>query len=202
MIVKLDKETVQKCRDFANKRAADSSNLYRARGELSKQKIFADIFYGTLAEFAVASMLENCTQPDLTIYETRNKSFSKDLKWNGLNLHVKSQGENAAARYGLSWVFQVQDSLVTAPSTEDYIVACTVLPGLDVQINGIIPAKLISWKPLRVPSYQGTKIALYWADHLDIKLELESFKLLQSQSESQSLSDQQPKISSEIALKQ
>lgn len=171
MIVRLPEKTIEICREFANKRTDDSLKLYTMRGELKKQKIFADIFYGALAEYAVHVALEGSTAPDLRILPKAQKSFQQDITFNGLTIHVKSQGEASAKKYGLSWVFQKQDPLITKPTGTDVLALCMVLDDLSVDIRGFIPANSNvlhgNFKQLKVFQYRSTKLALYWDDFID-----------------------------------
>lgn len=173
--IRLSADIIDKCRDFANKRTDKSLALYKQRGELNRQKIFADIFHGTLAEFAVSHFLSGCSQPDLNIYDVPQKSYSKDLKFKDINIHVKSQALKASARYGLSWVFQKYDPLVLKPTKQDYLALTCVLPDLTVQINGIMPARSSIFKPLKIESYASSKTALYLTDALEFIVPIEEF---------------------------
>lgn len=171
MIVKLPADIVEKCREFAFKRADDSLALYKHRGEARRQKIFADIFYGTLAEFAVFLSLRpgSCSEPSLDLLEVKKKSFEPDLVYGKYRLHIKSQAEEQSEKYGLSWCFQRQDPLLIKPGDYDLIGLCTVLPDLSVQIQGFVLALGVKgrYKPLRVAQYTRTKLALYYLDVQD-----------------------------------
>lgn len=159
--IKLDSAIKEKCRAFANKRTDDSLSLYQFRGEARRQKIFADIFYGVLAEHAVGSLLLD--NPDLNLYEVEKKSFSSDLKYKNLNVHVKSQGQESANAYGISFVFQRQDPLLVSPKAEDVIAMCVVLDNLDVKVLGFLEAKKAQFDELKISRYRGTKKAIYFS---------------------------------------
>lgn len=162
--VKLPDEVMERCKEFAKIRAEGSAKVYQFRGEANRQKIYSDILLGTLSEFAVASVLPNCTEPDLTIYEKKDKSYAKDLMFGPYHVHVKSQGETSAKRYGLSWVFQKTDPLVRSPQKHDLLALCCVNNDLTVEIIGIVPASKAVFKDLKVYQYRGTKTALYRQD--------------------------------------
>lgn len=173
MKVKLNKDQMRQCEDFALVRTNDSLSTYQFRGELRRQKIYADILYGTIAEFAVHTVLPGSTAPDLTIYDTAQKSFAKDLVYNGLNIHVKSQGYESAQRYGLSWIFQRTDPVLSRPSNRDVLALCCVESDHSVTISGFIPAKQAQFKDLKVSQYRNTKLALYNSDVLGYALNVE-----------------------------
>jgi hypothetical protein len=162
MVIKLSRSEIEKCRDFANTRTDQSLSLYQFRGEHRRQKIFADIFYGTLAECAISNILPNCSKPDLEIYTVDKKSFSKDLKFKDLNIHVKSQGVDSANAYGISWIFQRQDPLLTSPSEKDIFALALVYPHLEIKVLGFLKSTEAKFDELKVERYRGTKKALYF----------------------------------------
>lgn len=149
----------------------DSEALYRSRGELSVAKIRKDITNGAIAEYAAYEYLKsigiNTTAPDLAVYEGRRKSFSADLTAGGKTFHVKSQTKESADKYGLSWLFQEQDKIITLPGENSYLVLCLV-DGTDVHIKAIInevelsEADVVS-KP-KIGRYAISKKAIYFAD--------------------------------------
>ena len=178
MKISIDAETYQKCRKFAEDRLALSANLYKRRGEHNEAKISDDILIGTLGEFGVYKYLTEkgilVSEPDLKIYEKRNKTFASDLRNETLDIAVKSQAPSSIKRYGASWLFQRSDKLVSAPNDRSYI-AFTSVDGMVVEILGIVKAVdlLPYYAECKVPMYRGTKVALYLKDFQG-KIDLES----------------------------
>lgn len=160
-----------------------SANLYKMRGEESVLKIKNDIITGVLGEYAVSAYVKslgyNCSEPDLTIHKTRQKSFAADLESEAGTFHVKSQTQKSAQRYGASWIFQKEDRLMTLPSENCYLAFC-LIDNDKVQIKAIVSnidiveAKLT--KAPKIPKYAHTKLALYLDDILNSKINLRSLK--------------------------
>lgn len=165
----IQEQTMKRCRDFAEQRLAGSSRLYKQRGEKWVQKIYEDIVHGTAAEFAVKQFLDSqgveCSEPDLTIYTSKQKSFNADLCSGGKKLHVKSQSADSAARHGLSWTFQNQDKLLWQPAKEDYVVFCKVKDNM-IQLKAVCKATELLREELYVPPrialYGATKSVIYY----------------------------------------
>ena len=174
--VKLSQEVIDSCMEFVDTRTKDSAALYGSRGEARNTKIYKDILYGVLAEFAISSLLANCSKPDLTIYTKKQKSYAKDLEWNGLHLHVKSQGAVSAKRYGLSWIFQRTDPVVSKPAQTDILALCCVQDDLTVDVYGFLNASQAQFKELKVFQYRNSKTALYFEDILCYIKSVEDFK--------------------------
>lgn len=179
MIIELDKTIIDKCTDFANKRIEGSSNLYRYRGESNKDKMIEDCIIGTLGEFAAHKYLSDkgivVSEPDLTIYETKRKSFSADLFNEELKIHVKSQSEKSFKRYGMSYLLQRKDRIITSPENNEYFVFVKV-GGIFCEIVGTCKIKDIVdnslWGECKVPSYRHSKVALYIDELGSIDLEV------------------------------
>lgn len=167
------------CSDFADKRMQGSEALYRARGELNSAKIKQDIINGAMAEHAVQQYLVakglQASAPDLAIYKGRQKSFSADITAADKKFHVKSQTKDSADKYGLSWLFQEQDKILTLPGENSFLVLCMV-DGEEVHIKAIInevvlsEANIVS-KP-KIGRYANTKKAIYFDDLLKSNLNL------------------------------
>jgi hypothetical protein len=127
----LTPEIIQMCEEFAEKCSPTNKIQYTKRNQTNPEKIKKDIRIGKMGEFAVYHiMLEkkinDITQPDLNIYLKTHKSFDSDLKCNNYNLHVKSQCLESASRFGISWMFQKEDPIVTTPSVYDYFIGTIV----------------------------------------------------------------------------
>lgn len=159
------------CEEFADRRMKDSEALYKSRGELSVAKIRKDITNGAIAEYAAHQYLQTLgittTKPDLEIYEGRRKSFSADLTADGKTFHVKSQTKESADKYGLSWLFQEQDKIITLPGENSFLVLCMV-DGTDVHIKAIINEVVLSEADIvskpKIGRYAFSKKAIYFAD--------------------------------------
>ena len=114
---------VRQSKLFAESSADTSLDEYEKRGQADKHKITKDIYSGKIAEFMVFKWLKekgkDLLPPDLQIYEAGQKSFDADLISDSTKIHVKSHTINE--NYPISWLFQKKDSLVTAPTENDFI---------------------------------------------------------------------------------
>lgn len=98
------------CNDFAQKEIVTTERMRNKRGQFNREKMVYDTTVGKMGEWAVTWLFWknniDCSEPDMEIYEKHRKSFDADLTYDGVELHVKSQCEEAARRYGTSFVFQ------------------------------------------------------------------------------------------------
>jgi len=182
VLVKVSKELIDECKEFARLRVDDSESCYRRRGEARKQKMQLDIQQGTIAEWAVYNLLVDkaldVNEPDMTIHKIKNKSFGPDLSDGKLNFHVKTQPIESSKRYGYSWLFQKTDKVFINPTDNDFLVLTSSYFD-QVEIMGIIKIKdlvegcLISAP--KVPRYQYTKVAIYYDEICDSNVTLWRF---------------------------
>jgi len=185
-VVHISKDIIERCRDFANARIGMSEALYRARGEDRTFKMIEDIVVGCSAEFAVQQYMKEqgyeCTEPDLSLHQNGQKSFSADLQSQGKFLHVKAQTLDSAQKYGTSWIFQAEDATLTLPSENGFCFFCVVEPGAEtykvdikaaVYIIDILEAEAVS-KP-KVGRYAIFKKAIYLTDLEDKKVNTRRF---------------------------
>jgi len=168
--VKISPYTNKKIQKFASDRLSGSKGLYAYRGESREYKIKQDIVVGTAGEYGIYNHIKNlgykCSKPDLTIYESKRKSYDEDLHADGFDIHVKSQSTESSKRYGNSWLFQRSDSLVQNPSDSDILAfTCVDDASMIVTILGYATAEDILmnclWEECKVWSYRKTKVALY-----------------------------------------
>jgi hypothetical protein len=118
----------KECLDFAQKVVSTNTLKYAQRNQTDIDKIIEDIYVGKIAEYAVYNWLKSkgkaVQKPDTEIYQARYKSFDADLKDDKFNYHIKCMRRESAARFGLSWSFQIEDKLLTKPKTNDVLVLC------------------------------------------------------------------------------
>jgi hypothetical protein len=124
---KLDDNIVKLCEHFAEKCYLTNISKYQRRNQFDPLKIKNDIFVGKMAEFAIYFIfldrgIKDISIPDLKVYDKRFKSFDADLKTEKINLHIKTQDLQSSLKYGISWVFQKEDSLVKNPKDNDYFI--------------------------------------------------------------------------------
>jgi len=83
---------------------------YRDSSQNNLGKIHQDHYVSKIGEEAVKTVLRSCGAtvlgPDYTVYAGHQKSWEADLEVNGIPLGVKTQTQEAAERFGLSWTFQ------------------------------------------------------------------------------------------------
>ncbi len=166
MIYDISDELYEKCVKFANDRIGLSKHLYSYRGESNTDKMVEDIVIGTLGEWAIYLHLSELGyevgEPDMEIYTTRRKSFSADLFFNDIKLHVKSQGIVSAKRYGNSWLLQRSDKIIANPSDKDMYAFTNVdISTKKVTILGYCWCNMVKYDECKVPKYRSTKVAIY-----------------------------------------
>lgn len=167
--IEISNEVRELSLDFAERVIDSNVTHYAKRNQTNKKKIINDICVGKIAEFAVNRYFKlrgiDCTQPDLNVYEAKKKSFDADLIISCVkHIHVKSQLDSSAKRYGTSWMFQKTDKLITQPKATDYIALCLTKDGLsEVMIKSFLKADAVTDKydlPKLPQLY--SKRALYW----------------------------------------
>ncbi len=177
MEIVISQEVYDRCVKFAEERIAGSAGLYAYRGEANKEKMVEDCIIGTLGEFGAYEYLKSkgisISEPDLTIYENKKKSFAADLLNQDLKIHVKSQSAKSHKRYGASWLLQRRDRVVQNPDSNEYFIF-TKVEGLVVTIMGVCRIKDITdaelWGECKVPCYRHSKVALYLDDLNELDL--------------------------------
>jgi len=175
MIIKLTEEEYDTCSKFAGEVVETNKDCYARRNQENVPKIIDDIKVGKLAEVAckkllVARGMTITTDVDFAIYGKKKKSFSSDLvatsgskEW---LFHVKCMKEGTASRFGLSWSFQVQDSIVFDPSENDYLMLCQLNDYFSVDVKTVTLARNVvdCWKDPKLTKLHGIKKVLYWSD--------------------------------------
>jgi hypothetical protein len=159
------------CRAFANNVVSTNIDRYAARNQKDISKIIDDIYIGKLAEYAAYNLLNErsirVAEPDTEIYSARDKSFSADLCDGKNYYHVKCMKKSTAERFGLSWSFQVEDSLIKRPLEQDFIVLCEYDDTLDnIDIKHIIKANKVLqlYTHPKLMKLRGIKKVLMWED--------------------------------------
>lgn len=124
---------------------------------------------GKIAEWACYRWLctyVSCPEapPDMEIYKAKDKSFDADLVVDGVPIHVKSMTVQSAERWGLSWVFDINDDL------EGWM-ALWLINREEIELLGLLPVDAVNefWSPTRKTSLK-TKKVLYYDDikHLNL----------------------------------
>lgn len=169
MKINVTNDMIERSNEFANAVIETNVNQYARRNQGNREKVLKDICVGKIAEFAIHSFFKqrgiDCTEPDVNVYEAKKKSFGADLIISCIkHIHVKSQLESSAKRYGTSWMFQQTDKLITAPKDTDYIALCLTEDNLSaVAIKCFLKADAVTDKydlPKLPQLY--SKRALYW----------------------------------------
>ena len=182
MIINVSKYYLDKCTDFANKQLETSKNLYAYRGEKNTNKMVEDIIIGKMGEVGVYTYLKDkgydVNKPDFEIYKGRRKSYAADIISDcGIMVHVKSQSVLSRKRYGSSWLFQMNDSLITLPHASEYVILAAV-EGRDVEILASLSAgdmvEYEVYEEPKVPRYRHTKRAIYLDKFKDSGIDLKA----------------------------
>lgn len=141
---------------------SESGKTYidRTKGNASENKIISDIYLGKMAEYAVWNYLMSQdklpTEPDISIYPNKIKSYDADLKIGDTKIHVKSCVYNE--RFPNSWVFRPNDPIVKNPDDNDFVALCVLVNN---NFEGILVSakKLVGMhKPPRNPNYNTAVI--------------------------------------------
>lgn len=158
------------CEAFANRVIDTNKDEYARRKQLNLGKIRNDIIVGKLAEWGVYFIYlkrdRYLDPPDMSIYQSRDKSFDPDLRWNMFNLHIKAQTQESSLRYGDSWIFQSKDPLFEFSNQYDIVIGCRVSiddfeHGALIQIMLEKPFKNIRFGETKLNKFYGNKKAIY-----------------------------------------
>lgn len=104
----------------------------------------------------------------MSIYDSKNKSYDADLICGNNNIHVKSVSQDSVDRYGLSWVIQAKDPVVTRPGINDFFAL--------VVFQNYESVKFIGWLPANKAVFESTalghssKLAIYHNKNKDYYL--------------------------------
>jgi hypothetical protein len=172
--VRLDTALVDKATRFA-KEVVATTNYHDSR-QLNKLKIEHDHFISKLGEEAVRLAFEKLGKkvvgPDYRVYQKKQKSWDADLFIDNVALAVKTQGAEAAKKYGLSWTFQAgskrHDPILEKPD------AWVCFVGLESNVLAeVYPPFQIKELKLREPKLarlKGSKLVVYVEDLLETTL--------------------------------
>lgn len=183
------------CEKFSNDVIESNYDCYKNRGQDKLDQILYNLSNGKICQFAAWRWIKyngfDIEQPDLTIYGKSKKSFDADLKLQNLNIHVKSCSDYIESRYGLSWSFQKQDSLINDTKNNDAILLTKLITNnkrmQDVVIQEVEICNFLYFskikKYLKSPIKQnfiGNKVVLYSKDIENIEEDL--IKIIKNQS--------------------
>ena len=184
MEIIIDNIIISKLQKFSKKRL--QNNVYIQRGSPNSKKVYEDILTGAIGEYGAYLYLKNLninvTEPDLNLYDKKEKSFNADLECDNNMYHVKSQSVISSQRYGNSWLLQKTDPVVCSPKVNEYFIF-TEVDGNKVKILKKISCKFIKenklYKKTKLNKYNNNKVAIYLKDLKGIKLSysgLEKYK--------------------------
>ena len=181
-------EMIEKATDFSAASVDTSTDKYASRNQFNRTKIVSDILTGKLAEELVYQKLKDyyldLTEPDYAIYDKKNKSWEADLRVPSENLRiaVKSQTEDAARRWGRSWVFQLgnardYDKEVVLKKNNHYVALVSLdLPNMCGEIKSIVSIQWLHdndmFKEMKLKYLQNNKKAVYYDDLISLEEEL------------------------------
>ena len=139
MLIKIDKETIEKCTKFAEE-CVGTNKYYASRGQANVAKITQDIITGKLGEFAAYELLrskfEDATLPDLEIYRGNKKSHGADLVAGGHKFSVKTQSMESIKKYGMSWLMEK----TSLDKFKDHmVILCIQLENDSILIQNVVP---------------------------------------------------------------
>lgn len=156
-------------KEFANLCVSTNVDKYKERKQYDVAKIIRDIYIGKCAEWSVYNALcemnKNTTCPDLEIYGANKKSFDADIQYGDdfeYKIHVKSYYPSSTE---VSWVFQVEDSLVANPSDKDILALVNLDRDGDGEVHLVFAKDMVGkYADPLMKKYKGIKRCLYLKD--------------------------------------
>lgn len=176
MRITVPKRIIERCHKFADDVIGTNVRKYAQRNQYNKHVIRDQIIQGKMAEWGVYLIYKKngyfCTKPDMRIYKGRHKSYDADLTMvigQGRSkeiyyIHIKSQSEDSAEKYGFSWLFQKKDPLVNKPKPEDMCIFCLVHNDNKVEILLEEFAHKLKFSEPKLNYIKETKVAYYLGD--------------------------------------
>jgi len=159
---KTTKEFVMK---FSKDVVETTKGYISGRNQNNVPKMIMDHYYGKLGELAIwhyftKHLNKEMLPPDFKI--TKNKSFDCDLKHENYEIHVKSQHITSSNRFGLSWMLQKWDKLVTNPKQNQLYGFCLVQEDESVNILKIVKADDIQYGEPMLEKLRANKTVIYY----------------------------------------
>jgi hypothetical protein len=162
------------CEAFAKRVIDTNKDEYAKRKQSNLDKIRNDILVGKLAEWGVYFIYlkrdRYLNTPDMTIYQSKDKSFAPDLRWGLYNLHIKAQTVESWLSYGDSWIFQAKDPLFEFSNEYDIVIGCRAsydefYREAFVRIMLEKQFKQIKFGETKLSKFSGNKKAIYLEDN-------------------------------------
>lgn len=163
-------EWLKKAQDFANASLESRQAKLQRRGQSNTEKIKADIECGVISEYAVwwwaLWNFDYCTEPDLTVYTAKKKTWQPDLRVGDIGLHVKTYSNPKWS----SWVFthcpsrRDVDPIIYSPQLTDmFVLTYTNIEEQYVQIKYFCSAFDVrhSYEEPLLPQLKFSKRVLY-----------------------------------------
>jgi hypothetical protein len=146
---------------------------YKDSRQSNIAKIEQDHFISKLGEEAVKLAFEKVGKavkgPDYTIYKSKQKSWEADLFVEGVPLAVKTQGADAAKKYGLSWTFQAgntrRDPILEKPRAWVCFVELTSFSA--ARIYPPYQIRELKFREPRLEKLKGSKLVVYAEELLE-----------------------------------
>ncbi len=171
--VRLNAALVNKAKHFA-KEVTVTTN-YRDSQQRNNAKIEHDHFISKLGEEAVRLVFEklgkNVVGPDYTVYGQKQKSWDADLFVEGTALAVKTQGAEAAKKYGLSWTFQAGSKRRDPILEKPHAWVCLVRMGSTLaKVYPPYQIKDLKFREPKLEKLKGSKLVVYAEELLELTL--------------------------------
>lgn len=186
-LIQLTAEDRKKVENFADAIDKTVRDIYAKRNgqryNRNPKRLREQQIGSKLTEIAVhrhiTSLGLQCTEPDFTIYEKKDKSFAPDMKLaDGSPIHVKSQEPHVARKHGISWMVEKTDDEIYIQTT-GYMALCLVsLEHNTVRLLGLPKTSFLKDKGIlygqpKAEYLRETKATIYYdelshQDHNDI----------------------------------
>ena len=164
----------EKSLEFAKKVVNTNKDEYARRNQTNTDLIVKQIADGKYCEYIVELDLKKdftiINGVDVEVYDKQRKSFDADIivecsDWTQNHYHVKSITRKSANRFGVSWMFQKQDTITTTPKKEDILALCIIEPNGEVDFSYYFADEVTGlYRPPKLERLIKTKTCLYLED--------------------------------------
>jgi hypothetical protein len=169
--VRLNSSLTNKAKHFAKDVTATTN--YKDSRQSNIAKIEQDHFISKLGEEVVKLAFEKAGRfvkgPDYTIYTSKQKSWDADLFVEGIPLAVKTQGAEAAKKYGLSWTFQAgnirRDPILEKP--EAWVCFVELTSSFTAKVYPPHQIRDLKFREPKLEKLKGSKLVVYAEDLLE-----------------------------------
>jgi hypothetical protein len=181
----VSKDVVDRIRSFSERQYTTTLSQYSKRNQSDPEKIKYDCIIGKIGEWGIHDYFVSqgyiCSDPDMNVYSSNQKSWSKDMLCDSVPITAKSQSYEQSLKFTTSWTFQYggngyghKDKIFDSHD-KDIFAACVVK--LNNDGSAIVSVKAVIWvadlfkfnlfgEP-KSPNLVGIKKVVYFKDISD-----------------------------------